>query len=38
MEIRQLQQRLNITTIMVTHDQREAMTIADIAHEGHFAQ
>ncbi|HHE9879740.1 TPA: ATP-binding cassette domain-containing protein, partial [Campylobacter jejuni] len=25
-EIRQLQQRLNITTIMVTHDQREAMT------------
>ncbi len=29
-EIRQLQQRLNITTIMVTHDQREAMTMADI--------
>ncbi|WP_435607997.1 ABC transporter ATP-binding protein [Pseudomonas knackmussii] len=29
-EIRQLQQRLNITTIMVTHDQREAMTMADV--------
>ena len=29
-EIRQLQQRLNITTILVTHDQREAMTMADI--------
>lgn len=29
-EIRQLQQRLGITTIMVTHDQREAMTMADI--------
>jgi putative spermidine/putrescine transport system ATP-binding protein len=29
-EIRQLQRRLNITTIMVTHDQREAMTMADI--------
>lgn len=28
-EIRQLQQRLGITTIMVTHDQREAMTMAD---------
>ncbi len=29
-ELRQLQQRLKITTIFVTHDQREAMTIADI--------
>jgi putative spermidine/putrescine transport system ATP-binding protein len=28
-EIRLLQQRLGITTIMVTHDQREAMTLAD---------
>ncbi len=29
-ELRQLQQRLKITTIFVTHDQREAMTIADV--------
>ena len=29
-EIRSLQKMLNITTIFVTHDQREAMTIADI--------
>ncbi|NIA70369.1 ABC transporter ATP-binding protein [Pelagibius litoralis] len=29
MELRLLQQRLGITTIVVTHDQREAMTIAD---------
>jgi len=29
MELRQLQRRLNITTIMVTHDQEEAMTMAD---------
>jgi putative spermidine/putrescine transport system ATP-binding protein len=29
-EIRQLQRQLNITTIMVTHDQSEAMTMADI--------
>jgi len=28
-ELRQLQQKLHITTILVTHDQREAMTIAD---------
>jgi putative spermidine/putrescine transport system ATP-binding protein len=28
-ELRQLQQRLKITTVFVTHDQREAMTIAD---------
>jgi putative spermidine/putrescine transport system ATP-binding protein len=29
-ELRQLQQRLGISTIVVTHDQREAMTMADI--------
>jgi putative spermidine/putrescine transport system ATP-binding protein len=29
-ELRQLQQKLHITTILVTHDQREAMSIADI--------
>jgi putative spermidine/putrescine transport system ATP-binding protein len=29
-ELRELQQRLGITTILVTHDQREAMTMADI--------
>ena len=29
-ELRQLQQRLGITTIVVTHDQREAMTMADM--------
>ncbi|MFM0758369.1 ABC transporter ATP-binding protein [Paraburkholderia strydomiana] len=28
-ELRMLQQKLKITTILVTHDQREAMTIAD---------
>lgn len=28
-ELRQLQQKLKITTIFVTHDQREAMSIAD---------
>jgi putative spermidine/putrescine transport system ATP-binding protein len=28
-ELRQLQQKLGITTILVTHDQREAMTLAD---------
>lgn len=28
-EIRMLQKRLNITTIMVTHDQEEALTMAD---------
>ena len=30
LELRQLQRRLGITTIVVTHDQREAMTMADI--------
>jgi putative spermidine/putrescine transport system ATP-binding protein len=29
-ELRLLQQRLGITTILVTHDQREAMTMADL--------
>jgi putative spermidine/putrescine transport system ATP-binding protein len=29
-ELRLLQQRLGITTVMVTHDQREAMTMSDI--------
>jgi len=29
-ELRQLQQQLGITTIVVTHDQREAMTMADM--------
>ena len=29
-ELRQLQQRLGITTVLVTHDQREAMTMGDI--------
>lgn len=29
-ELRQIQQRLGITTILVTHDQREAMTMSDI--------
>ena len=28
-ELRQLQQKLGITTIMVTHDQEEALTVAD---------
>jgi putative spermidine/putrescine transport system ATP-binding protein len=28
-EIRRLQQRLGITTVMVTHDQEEALTVAD---------
>jgi putative spermidine/putrescine transport system ATP-binding protein len=29
-ELRQLQQQLGVSTIVVTHDQREAMTMADI--------
>ncbi|MFV0257496.1 MAG: ABC transporter ATP-binding protein [Acidimicrobiales bacterium] len=29
-ELRLLQQRLGITTVMVTHDQREAMTMSDL--------
>ena len=30
LELRMLQQRLGITTIVVTHDQREAMTMSDL--------
>jgi putative spermidine/putrescine transport system ATP-binding protein len=30
LELRELQQRLAITTILVTHDQREAMTMSDL--------
>ena len=40
-EIRLLQQRLGITTIMVTHDQREAMTMAEVIvvmEQGRIAQ
>ncbi|NIA72515.1 ABC transporter ATP-binding protein [Pelagibius litoralis] len=40
-ELRQLQQKLGITTIVVTHDQREAMTMADLVvvmGEGHIRQ
>lgn len=40
-EIRLLQQRLGITMIMVTHDQREAMTMADeivVMEKGRIAQ
>jgi putative spermidine/putrescine transport system ATP-binding protein len=40
-ELRQLQRRLGITTIVVTHDQREAMTMADIVvvmDHGHMRQ
>lgn len=40
-EIRQLQKRLGVTTIMVTHDQEEALTMADrilVMHEGRVAQ
>jgi len=40
-ELRLLQQRLNVTTILVTHDQREAMTMADLVavmNEGRIQQ
>jgi putative spermidine/putrescine transport system ATP-binding protein len=40
-EIRQLQQRLGITTLVVTHDQHEAMTMADLVvvmNEGRIQQ
>ena len=40
-EIRSLQQRLGITTIMVTHDQEEALTMADrlvVMNEGRIQQ
>ncbi|WP_349744016.1 ABC transporter ATP-binding protein [Roseateles cavernae] len=40
-EIRRLQQRLGITTIMVTHDQDEALSMADrvvVMHQGQIEQ
>lgn len=40
-ELRQLQQRLDITTLYVTHDQEEAMSIADriaVMNDGHIEQ
>lgn len=40
-EIRQLQQRLGVTTIMVTHDQEEALAMADrivVMHNGRIQQ
>jgi len=40
-ELRQLQEQLGITTIVVTHDQREAMTMADLVvvmNEGQIRQ
>ncbi len=40
-EIRSLQQRLGLTTIMVTHDQDEALTMADqiaVMHQGNLEQ
>src|SRR5204863_1144729 len=40
-EIRALQQRLGVTTIMVTHDQEEALSMADhnvVISRGHIEQ
>ena len=40
-ELRALQQRLSVTTIMVTHDQEEALSIADrivVMNSGHIEQ
>ncbi len=40
-EIRRLQKRLGVTTLYVTHDQTEAMTLGDrlvVMHQGHAAQ
>lgn len=40
-EIRELQRRLGVTTIMVTHDQEEAISIADrivVMNHGHIEQ
>ncbi|MSR84311.1 MAG: ABC transporter ATP-binding protein [Candidatus Latescibacteria bacterium] len=41
LELRQLQQRLGTTFLLVTHDQAEAMSVADrifVMEEGHIAQ
>ncbi|MBN8943410.1 MAG: ABC transporter ATP-binding protein [Rhizobiales bacterium] len=41
LEIREIQQRLNITTVFVTHDQVEALTMCDVVgvmSGGHLAQ
>lgn len=41
LEIKRIQRQLGITTIYVTHDQEEALTISDriaIMHHGHIAQ
>jgi sn-glycerol 3-phosphate transport system ATP-binding protein len=40
-EIRRLQRRLGVTSLFVTHDQTEAMTLGDrlvVMHQGHAAQ
>jgi len=40
-EIRQIQQRVGITTLLVTHDQEEALTVSDrvaVLHEGRLHQ
>lgn len=40
-ELRQLQQRLSVTTVVVTHDQKEALTMADtviVMNEGRVQQ
>jgi iron(III) transport system ATP-binding protein len=40
-EIKDLQRRLGVTTLMVTHDQEEALTMADrilVLHDGRLAQ
>jgi sn-glycerol 3-phosphate transport system ATP-binding protein len=40
-EIRRLQKRLGVTSLFVTHDQTEAMTLGDrlvVMHQGHAAQ
>jgi spermidine/putrescine ABC transporter ATP-binding subunit len=40
-ELRSIQRKLNITTILVTHNQKEALTMSDrvvVMNEGHFEQ
>ena len=40
-EVRHLHQRLGMTTVYVTHDQREALTLSDriaVIHQGRFRQ